>query len=215
MTLEKGDHALNNAAWIYHDGTAYLFPDSTHVSLSNKTATGSWYDITKQIRTPRDPVSKEVFSLWIDHGTGVENAGYQYIVIPAIEKEEIPDYISLNNIEVISNTPEIQAVKHKGLGISQVMFYKTGEVQISENMTLGSDSQGAFMLKTDGKSIREISVSDPSRKLGKIHFSINTPISKSGNNFTATWDEKKQITRLAIELPQGNYAGQSVTIQLL
>ncbi|MFH0759196.1 MAG: polysaccharide lyase family 8 super-sandwich domain-containing protein [Bacteroidota bacterium] len=213
-TLEKGDHALNDAAWVYHDSTAYLFPGSTQVRLSNKTATGSWYDITKQIRTPRDKVSREVFSLWIDHGTHVEDASYQYIVVPSIQKEEIPDYIAGKNIEVISNTPEIQAVRHKGLGIYQLVFYKTGELQLSENLTLGSDSQGAIMLKTKGKTIRGISVSDPSRKLGKIHLSVNTPINKSGKNYTASWDEEKQITRLTIELPQGYYAGQSVSIPL-
>ncbi len=214
MAMEKGEHVLKDVAWVYHDGTAYLFPDSAKVIMSNQSATGSWYDITKQLHTPRDPVSREVFSLWINHGTDVKDASYEYMVVPSISREEIPAYTARKSIEVISNTPEVQAVKHKVLDICQVVFYKTGQVQISENLTLGSDSEGLVMLKTDGQTITEISVSDPTRKMGKIHLTLNIPMNTSGKNHNAIWDSEMKATQLSINLPGENDAGQSVTIDL-
>ena len=212
--LAEGDHVLNGAEWVYHDGTAYLFPESANVMMNNKTATGSWYDISKQLNTPKDEVSRDVFTLWIDHGADVKNAAYQYIVIPSAREDDILQYTALNSTEVLSNTVDLQAVKHVELGICQVVFYKMGEIQISDILSLGSDSEGVVMLKTDGQTISEISVSDPSRKLENIHLSLSIPIHKTGENFTAVWNEVKKTTELSINLPQGNYAGQSVTLDL-
>ena len=118
------------------------------------------------------------------------------------------------SIQIISNTPEIQAVKHSGLGICQVVFHKTGEIQVSKKLIIGSDSEGVIMLKTDGQTISEISVSDPSRKLGKIHLSLSIPVEKSGENFNAAWNDEERCTQISIELPRGNFAGKSVTLDL-
>ena len=115
---------------------------------------------------------------------------------------------------ILSNTPEIQAVKHAGLIMCQAVFYKAGEVQITDRIKLKCDCPGIVLVRAEGENITQISVSDPNRELGKIHLSISARIEKTGDNFKAVWNEKEKVTEIAIDLPQDNYAGQSVTINL-
>jgi chondroitin AC lyase len=53
------------------------------------------------------------------------------------------------------------------------------------------------MLKTEGGEVTELTVADPNRELSKMHISI-----------------PGKISDMTIDLPQGNYAGKSVTIDL-
>lgn len=183
-------------------------------NLSNHTQTGSWYEISKQTDTPKEKVTKEVFKLWLEHGEHPQNENYPYIVVPATTVQELENSTTNRNIEVIANTPEKQAVKNSELGICQAAFYQAGEIQITPEMKLMCDSPGMIMLKMNGDKITEISVADPNRELRKIHFSVSSRIEKSGENFEAKWNEEERVSEIAVELPQGVYAGESVTIEL-
>ncbi len=67
-------------------------------------------------------------------------------------------------------------------------------------------------MKTDGNSIKSISVEDPTRKLTTINLSVSTKVEKQEKNFKASWDENKKESIISIDLPQTDYAGESVTI---
>jgi len=209
VVMEKGDHQLKNVKWILHDSIAYLFPKPLNVNLLNQSATGSWYKINHQSDSPKDEISKEVFKLWIDHGKRAENADYQYIVIPSTGGKDIE---SNNKVEILSNTSDIQAVKHSGLEISQIVFYKAGEIRLSSELKIEIDSPGLVMVKTEGQTIKYISVSDPSRKLSRIHLMVSGKIEKTGNGFKASWNQIKSLSEISIDLPQDVYAGKTVTI---
>jgi chondroitin AC lyase len=71
-----------------------------------------------------------------------------------------------------------------------------------------------IMLKMNGDDIAEITVADPNRELRTVHFSVSSRIEKSGENFEAEWNEEEGVSEVAVELPQGVYAGESVTIEL-
>lgn len=208
----KGEPTLDKVKWVLHNGIGYVFPEAQNVYLSNQTQTGSWYKVNRQSDSPKDEISKDVFKLWIDHGQQPRNASYQYIVVPATTEQEMDK--AGQQISILSNTPGIQAVKHSGLNICQVVFYTSGEIKVSENLTIGMDSPGTVMVKIAGASVKQLSVADPSRKLGKIHVSITGKVEKNGENFRSFWNEKKGRSEIAIELPQTVYAGQSVTIEL-
>ncbi|HNX55827.1 MAG TPA: polysaccharide lyase family 8 super-sandwich domain-containing protein [Prolixibacteraceae bacterium] len=209
--LKAGEHTIDNAQWIYHNGIGYIFPEAQKVGLSNHAQTGSWFKINRQIDSPKEEVSRDIFKLWINHGSSVQNGSYEYIVVPATSLNDM-ETNSKRPIEILANTPEIQAVKHSELNISQVVFYQSGEIQLSPEIKVGCDSPGIVMIKTDGKAVKTISVADPAHKLSRIHVYFNGKISKTGDNFTATWNEHRQITELAVDLPQAMYAGKSVTI---
>ena len=210
-TVEKGERPLDEVKWILHDGIGYVFPEVQKVTLSNQAQTGSWFKINRQSDSPKEAISKDVFKLWIDHGTQPSNASYQYIVVPATTEQEMNK--AGQQVKILSNTREIQAVSHLGLNICQIVFYTSGELKVSENLTIGMDSPGTVMVKTDGLAVKQISVADPSRKLGKIHLTVSGKFEKTGTNFKSVWNKEKETSEISIDLPQTAYAGKSVTIE--
>lgn len=211
--LERGDHQLEKVDWIFHDGIGYLFPKPVKVNVSNEAQTGSWYSINKQVDSPKEEVSLDVFKLWLEHGNRPENESYEYIVVPAVTEEQLENSPG-REISVISNSIENQAVKHSGLQLCQAVFYKAGEVQVAAKLKVISDHPGIVMIKLDGDKVISLSVADPARNLGKYHLAISGKTDKQGDNFIASWDEESGLTRIAVDLPQGVYCGKSVTINL-
>ncbi|MBC8006349.1 MAG: chondroitin lyase [Verrucomicrobia bacterium] len=211
--IEKGERQLDQVKWIFHDGIGYIFPESQKVNLSNHTETGSWFKINRQSDSPKEEVTKDVFKLWFDHGAQPSNGSYQYIVIPSTTEKEMENNTE-RNIEILSNTSEVQAVRHRGLNICQIVFYTSGEIQLSENIKIGMDSPGLIMIKTNDSGIKQLTVADPSRKLGKIHVTVTSKIEKSGDHFRSFWNQAKGVSEIAIDLPQTVYAGKSVTIEI-
>lgn len=172
--VNKGSYSLQGVFWIAHNKVAYLFPSPADVKLSNGTATGNWRQINHQAWATEEPVKEDVFTLWIDHGPKPVNKSYAYIVIPGIEPSAIVDYNEKADISILSNSPEIQAVQHKGSGVTQVVFYKAGVINISNDMNLTADNRCMVMIKAKGKSVGEVSVSDPSRKLNTVQLTLST-----------------------------------------
>lgn len=211
--IQKGERRLEQVKWILHDSIGYIFPEVQKVNLSNHSQTGSWFKVNRQSDSPKNEISKDVFKLWIDHGAQPANASYQYIVVPSTT-EKVMESQAGQNIEILTNTPDIQAVKHSRLNISQVVFYQSGEIQISGDLKIGIDSPGLVMVKTEGSSVKEISVADPTRKLGRVHLTVNEKIEKNGDNFSSLWNKEKGISEIVIDLPQTVYAGKSVTVKL-
>ena len=212
--LQKGEHMLQNVKWVYHDGIGYLFPQPANVNLSNQVATGSWFLVNQQSDSPKDEVRGDVFKLWFDHGKRPKDATYQYIVLPAATENDLIKMSGNNSLEIVANTTEMQAVKHKGLNMCQVVFHKAGDIQVSDKLKIGIDSPGIIMVKTDGQSVKSISVAYPSRKLKRIHLTLSQKVNAKGEDFKASWDEAKNLSEISIDLPQTVYAGKSVSINL-
>ena len=212
--LPDGNHKLDHVKWVYQDKIGYIFTDPATVNLSNQVEQGRWSDITDQKNISEEIVSEEVFMLWFDHGNRPDNAAYQYIVVPGVSEKELMETSSNNrHIEIILNTSDIQAVKSNKLGIIQLAFYRAGEVEISDGSKFRMDSQGMAMLKMKGNRIEELSVSDPSRKLSRILITVPGIYNVSGDNFIAFPDNDHNNTLIIIDLPQGVFAGKSVTVK--
>jgi chondroitin AC lyase len=213
--LQHGNRQLDDVKWIYHDKIGYIFPQPVTVNISNQTEQGRWSDITDQKNISKEIVSKGVFMLWFDHGIRPSHASYQYIVVPDVSAQELQRTADDNrNIEILSNTAEIQAVKHNKLGLCQIAFYKAGEVEISEGTRIRSDNQGMVMFKLQGERIDEITVSDPSRKLSRMKITVSNTYDATGENFVTVPNSEQNNTLILIDLPKGVYAGKSVVVKL-
>ena len=213
--ITQGRNNLDNVKWVHHDKVGYILPEPSTVYLSNTAQQGRWSDISATKSASRETVTQDVFLLGIDHGNRPRNASYQYIVVPGVTAEEVASASAGNrDIEVLSNTPHLQGVIHKGLGICQLAFYKAGEVKISEGFTVKMDSQGMAMLKMNGNRIAKLSVSDPSRKLTRVTLSVPGTYNKRGENFITLPDQAGNRTIIMVDLPTGVYAGSSTTIGL-
>ncbi len=212
--IAKGENEYENVDWVLQDGIGYVFPQPTTVNIKNNQATGSWWTINKQTDSPKAEVKMDVFKLWLDHGKRPSDESYSYMVVPATSVAKMEQNISKNNVVILSNTPEIQAVVNKSLQICQVVFYKAGEIQISEKLKIVSENPGIVMLKMKQEEISEISVSDPNRELEKFHISVSARVEKVSEDFHSVWNETEKASEITIDLPQTNYAGESVTVKL-
>lgn len=225
--LKNGNRVAENVKWVYQDKVGYIFPKPTTINVSNQTETGRWSDITDQKNISKELVSTEVFKLWFDHGDKIndtdihgkrkldQSPGYEYIVVPNSSEKELEESSANNrSIEIISNTEELQAVKHNKLGIIQMAFYKAGELQLAKNKKIKMHSQGMAMLKLNGEIITTVTVSDPSRSLSKILITLPSIYMTLGKGFLCLPDKKSNTTMIIIDLPQGVYSGKSVSVKL-
>lgn len=213
--LVPGNHVLKQVKWVHQDKIGYLFPEPTTINISNQKEQGRWSDITDQKNISQEVISEEVFALWFDHGTSPDDAAYQYIVVPDVSEQEFKETSENNRqIEILSNTPDIQAVKSNKLGIYQIAFYKAGELNISKDLKVRMDSQGMAMLKMEDNKIASLTLADPSRKLSRIVLTLPGLYPTKGTGFMAIPNQQQKNTLFLVDLPQGVYAGKSVSINL-
>jgi chondroitin AC lyase len=76
------------------------------------------------------------------------------------------------------------------------------------------DSPGMAMIKMKGNKIKEISVSDPSRKLSKITMTVSGIYHSKGDSIFTTPNKNMNNTIIMVNMSQGVYAGKSVRIEL-
>ena len=147
LSLDAGEHELEEVKWVFHRGTGYIFPEPVTLHLSNQEESGSWTHITHQSSVSDEEIKKDVFKFWIDHGVrpqgrcgGLVNTPmlprdvkYQYIVVPSTEAGHMDED---RGIEIIVNNRLVQAVTERKTGLVQAVFYQAGELAISENLKM-------------------------------------------------------------------------------
>ena len=212
--LPSGNRVAEKVKWIYHDRIGYIFPEPTKINVSNQNESGTWASITDQKNISKEPVNEQVFKLWFDHGGRPTKAGYQYIVVPDVDQSKLME-TSQNNrsIKILSNTDSVQAVLHGKLNMLQAAFYQAAELKVTPTFSLKMDSQGMAMVKMDGSRIKTICVADPSRQLSRMSITVSGIYAVKKEGLVCLPNNQLQQTILLIDLPQGVYAGKSVTLQ--
>jgi len=213
--LQQGRRKLEAVEWIHQDRIGYLFPQPASIHLSNQAEQGRWSDITDQKNISQKLVTEDVFMLWFDHRSRPRQASYQYIVVPNVSVQTLTATADNNRqVEILSNTPDLQAVKHGPLGLSQMIFYVPGRIDIADGMEIQAHSPGAIMLKTQGPRISTLTVSDPSRKLSHMRITVPGMYTARAEHFDAQANRNKNKSVILVHLPQGVYAGKSVVVSL-
>jgi chondroitin AC lyase len=172
QALSSGTATPSELKWVHHDGVGYVFPDSvSNATIKAVPQTGNWQSIeTGQSNTV---VTKDVFSLDLGHGTAVSNGQYAYIAVPDIEASGMAAYASDIPIEVLANTPAVQAVRHHQLGITAANFWSDSSTTISG---LTSNKKACVLVRNNGAFL-EVAISDPTQtNTGSITLHISTPI---------------------------------------
>ena len=107
----------------------------------------------------------------------------------------------------------MQGVKQNKLGIIQLAFYKAGEVEIGNGQKVKMASSGMAMLKMAGNKVKELTVADQSRKLSRLIITLSNIYTQTGKGFSCIPNTKDNTTQVTVDVPQGVYAGKSVTIK--
>ncbi len=151
-------HTYSNLNWIRHDSVAYFFPEKSSYKLRYET------------KTPNNKSPRDIFKLWIEHGKNPTNASYSYSIVPNITSRSEAVAYNQGNTTIISNTAQLQAIKHNSLDIILAIFHSAGTLTHS-GTTISVSKPCALMLKGD-----VIHVSDPTQKIRNlINVSIQLP----------------------------------------
>jgi chondroitin AC lyase len=185
---------IEKPAWAHHDGIGYVFLDAgDSIGVGVSVQTGSW----KRVSTVQkaDPVSTQVFSVWVNHGKQPKGATYAYAVAAKKGAADLDDYAAHLPVRLVANTPQAQAVEQVQAGLLQVAFYQAGAVESATWGKVSVDTPCLLLLsRTSG--IARAAVCNPSNAEGVIRIKVGAKI-----NVTA-------------QLPSGQKRGASVILEL-
>lgn len=199
-SAEAGEQVLQAPLWVNHDSIGYVLLDTGRVGIQQGESTGTWRSISHQDHATDEPVTQNLFMLAVDHGIRPQGATYAYIVLPAAGERETDAYMKQRPVNVVSNTPSLQAVSHLRLGVHYAVFFEPGTVTFPHGIQLTTEEPALFMVKTSAKGIERIAVADPTRKLARLTFRLLRP---GGGEVTQT-----------VDFPKGPLAGKSMLINL-
>lgn len=183
VVAPDGVTTYENPKWIQHSKVAYFFPNpsETNLVIDKGDKSGNWKDINTSNASLID--TKNIFAAWIDHGNQPKDGTYSYIIVPNIKTVAEANSYNMANIEILSNTSEIQAVRHKSLNILQVIFFEAGKLDIDNGATsIGVDRPCVLMLKGIGTPNVILDVADPMQTATKIEIITKLPL--IGNKIT-------------------------------
>lgn len=177
--LPAQETAYENADWVLHDGIGYLFPQGGRVVAGIQRQSGTWYDINNSVNR-KEPVEEKVFTVSLDHGRQPENATYAYVVVPGKRTaSEMEKYCKNNAIEILSNTADIQVVRHKKLDVWQMVFYRPGEFKYGK-LSVRVDKPCVLMVKKIDSRRPVVHVADPGQTGQPIQVKVRISSSKGG-----------------------------------
>jgi chondroitin AC lyase len=211
--LIQSDHTLADVRWVHHGQVAYIFPSATSINISNHSVSGNWRQINHQAWATSEEVKEDVFKLWIDHGMKPVDAGYAYITVPNITSQTVDLYNKANDITILANTPDLQAVRHRSLQVTEAVFYKPGKLRLDPQAELTVENPCILIVAALGAKITRMTVSDPTAKLKEIVVRVTGRYAGEGDTWAWTWNPAEKISTLRIQLPVDGLAGQSKVVK--
>lgn len=178
LTL-KEDRIRAKADWIVHGQIGYfnLLP-GTEYQIACDTA---------------------LFSLNVNHDIRPLNGEYAYLVRPKLPDASAATRYAKNiPVRILANTNHIQAVRHEVLGLTEAIFYQSGELKLDNGDVLSVDAPCALLLKEKEK---EISIANP-RCESQNPESIRVTLTRNGQNIP-----------LLFTMPLQEMAGKSVVMR--
>ncbi len=187
----------NNVNWIWHDSIAYYFPNKGEIRLSTEKQKGSWYKINQN--RSNKTLKENVFKLWFSHGQDPAKQTYAYIVKPGVGEKETASNTS-STINILSNTPLLQAVENTDLQMVQAVFHEAGSLK-GQNFSITVDEPCILFIKNITSKNPTLYLADPTQKLTNLHVTFSSSLLK--------------ITEpISITLPQAEHKGGTVSQSL-
>lgn len=154
------DSTETAVSWAWLEGNqgsdrmGYYFPEASDVYVKREVREGSWSDVGTG--SP-DAVSRNYVSLAVRHD--MENDTYQYVLLPGKDADEAGAYSEDPDIEILSNTPFVQAVHEKNEEVYSYVFWEPQNGEMVRAGDVESD-YATVVMKKDGERIT-LAVSSP------------------------------------------------------
>lgn len=141
--------SFENPSWVHIEGiSGYYLPQGGKVEMDKVTN------------------SENFLEMWFTHGISPKKGSYAYVVLPKKTAEETDSYSKNPDIEILSNTEKLQAVKEKKLGITGMVFWEAGSFG---NITV---SQPMIVNEGNGGEYYQITAADPTQLLDEATLTV-------------------------------------------
>lgn len=196
---------LDSCPWLWHDRVAYVPLRPGALTVAAGARAGSWRRISQPLS--EDRVEKDVFCLWIDHGSKPEDASYAYAVLPGLPSpaDAPPTWADLST-RILEQTSAVHAVHNDDTAGTGVVFWSPGATTVPGVGTVTVDQPCLVLIARPTRSVH-ISVANPECKPLQVSLAVNAHL--RGDD--AHWDAESGTTRIVYDLPDGLQAGSTVT----
>jgi len=177
--------------WVHHGGIGYIFLEPGDISVRAQEQRGDWYRVHH--RESKNAVARQVFSLWIDHGSRPKASRYAYAVVPGVASTEMPSLCDSLPIEILHQSPSLQAISSADGKRVQAVFFEPGRLAWGSKRSIEVDRPCLVMLDATSDRTR-LHIADPTH----LHKRVSIRLSE-------------EPAKHEIALPQGGFAGQTVT----
>lgn len=179
----EGVQLCHGVTWVLNGAEGYVFPQPRDVWAGTQLQTGTWKNVYAS--GPAGQVAKEVFSIWLDDAA--DGGTYAYTMLPGMTAGKLQGYVANPRLEILTNTPEVQAVRDDSADVIEAVFYNAGQLQAG-NLSVQADGACAVLMHGGATY-----VADPTQKEKTVTLTINGKAA-------------------AAALPQGEMAGSSVRV---
>ena len=131
------------------------------------------------------------------------------MVAPGLPASGLARYAAAADVEILRNAPDLQAARHKRLGVTGAAFHKPGSLEIAPGLKLGVDQPCLVLLRADGGRM-SISVSNPANTKLTVAVTVSRRLGGEGVE-VVSGGPGRPASRMAFDLPGGMQAGSSVT----
>ncbi|GEM_PF-6481983 len=188
--LHTDSVATATARWFHHDSVGYWIPAAESLVVGTKIRTGTWKSVDTLYTDTLS--SGRVFFARLEHGRKSSSEGYAYAVVPGVSADSMERWVSASSIEIVSNTPRVQAIVQ---GTYRAMvFHAPDTAAFADGMRITVDRPCA-LLRRDSSGATRWTASFPDRSAGSLTISV-----KEGSG---GWK------RMDIRLPDHPRAGES------
>ena len=173
------------------DYGSIVFPEKQDLTVHiNKTSQGSFSEI------------------FFDHGVNPTDDTYSYIILPLASREDGKAYYENPDVEILSNTKQIQAVRENKLGMTGIVFWEAVEF---EGIT--PDFACTMLVKETANGL-QIAISDPTMKVtGKHTVTLDGVYKLSGTNDKVSVQVSGSKTTVTVDM--SGMDGASVSFALV
>ncbi len=132
------------------------------------------------------------FEVGIDHGENPQNVTYAYALVPYATADSLDRLIASGEIEILSNTAEIQAVRDNSCRVTGYVFHKAGRIdgiEVDKPCILSvSENDGVFTL----------AITDPTHKLEYVNIIIDGEVEILDKSHAVKVATKGGVTKISV-----------------
>ncbi|MDA0709427.1 MAG: polysaccharide lyase beta-sandwich domain-containing protein, partial [bacterium] len=201
-SMDQGLKRVQNLRGVFHAGIGTYFLADQQVVVRADIQEGSWKDLEANSRQS-ETLKKEVFSVWIDHGTTPRASTYAYAVMPGMDRETFVAHSEDLPFQVLANRVDVQAVAFPNSRTVHMAFYEAGAFQTPDGTRIQVDVPCLVILQ-DQEALRTLSIADPTQKVLTAHITLSE--SSLEKERGAGGHDREWV----VDFPQGEGAGRTV-----